>query len=66
MEKQNPSHEAGVSGIINALPGPIDKSEITGNLIHLQAERLRRRFILSEALAIATAELAFPTQGRFA
>jgi len=63
VETRNPSGEAGVSEIVTSFPAT-DVSEITQNPLLLQVEHLRRRFILSPAMALVTAELAFSSQGR--
>jgi hypothetical protein len=67
MEKtRNPATGSGrVSGIVKVLGGADDKDQNTPNLISIQVEHLRRRFFLSPAMALVTAELAFSTQGRF-
>jgi hypothetical protein len=67
MEKtRNPATGSGrVSGFVKVLGGADDKYQNTPNLISIQAEHLRRRFILSPALALVTAELAFTHRGRF-
>lgn len=66
QKKRNPSVGAGVSKSVNVLAGPIDEIDTTTDRIALQAERLRRRFVLSPALARATAELMFASRRRFA
>lgn len=66
IETRTPRGNASGSELINPLPGKNDSSEHKQTALHLQVVHLRRRFILSEALAIATAGLAFPKQGRFA
>ena len=65
IETRNPSGEAGVSGFVKVLGGANDRYQNTPNLISIQVEHLRRRFFMSPALALVTAELAFSTQGRF-
>lgn len=63
QETRNPSGEAGVSAFVNVLPGNIDGTQDTQNPIVLQVHRLRRRFVLSEALARAVAFHAYPAGG---
>lgn len=65
-ETRNPSGKAGASKAVILLPGVNDCFENTPNLIDLQAARIRRQYRLGEALAVAVAELAFATRGRFA
>ena len=63
IETRNPSGEAGVSGFVKVLGGANDENQLTPNLIKLQADRLRRRFVLSDALAQTVALHAFSTRG---
>lgn len=65
IETRNPSGEAGVSGFVKVLAGSNDENQNTPNLINLQVEHLRRRFILSPALALVAAEHAFANTRRF-
>ena len=64
LETRNPATNSGrVSEFVNSFPAT-DVSEITQNPILLQVEHLRRRFVMSPALALVTAEDAFSNTRR--
>lgn len=55
--------EAGVADFVKSCPAT-DYPHHSQNVISIQAARLRRRFILSDELALAVASLAFAVGGR--